>query len=340
MQILIIDPPYEGEPDLEREAAGPEFAVDVWRIARQGPVPEARFRAADALVNCRSSSSITAAEVALLDRCRIVSQSSVGFNHVDIEACAERGIPVCNVPDYGTMEVADHAVGLTLALVRGIVAYDRKLRDRRMGWNAREQGTVRRIFGTRFGVIGLGRIGLAAAFRAQAFGVEIAFYDPYLPAGIERALGFERTASLEALLSNVDVVSIHTPLTDETREMIDAAALAHVKPGLILINTARGPIVDLDAVQDALRTGQLGGVGLDVVPVEPLTYDHPLIEAWAADEPWLDGRMIVTPHAAFFSPDGVRDMRRIAITNVLDYVHHGRLRSCVNQGLLRANRPS
>ncbi|TVQ39385.1 MAG: C-terminal binding protein [Geminicoccaceae bacterium] len=338
MRILIIDPQFDDEPDVERAVTGPEADLVIWRTDRQGAVPDAELAACDALVICRSRTRLDAEHVALMGRCRIVSQSGVGFNHIDIDSCGAAGIPVCNSPDYGTMEVADHAVALALALSRGIVAYDRKLRDRRMGWHAREQGTVRRIYGRHFGIVGLGRIGLAAALRAQGFGLHIHFVDPYLPPGIERALGFTRHSTLAALLATVDVVSIHTPLTVETREMIDAAALAAAKPGLVLVNTARGPICDLDALYDGLRDGRLGGVGLDVLPVEPMTYEHPLVQAWAADEPWLDGRMIVTPHAAFYSPDGLLDMRRIALENVVDYLRHGTLRTCVNHAAMRRNR--
>lgn len=267
-------------------------------------------------------------------RCRIVSQAGVGFNHIDLVACAERGIPVCNTPDYGTSEVADHAVALALALTRGIVAYNGKLQRREMGWHAREQTTVRRLTGRTFGIAGLGRIGTAAALRAKAFNVDIAFYDPYLPAGAERAFNFRRVTSLAELFEVSDVVSVHTPLTEETTGFINADALAHAKPGCVLVNTSRGGTMDLDAVHDALRSGQLAGAGLDVLPVEPMTYEHPLIRAFEANEDWLDGRLIITPHAAFFSPEGLADMRRISTQTVVDYLNHGVTRSCVNEGLL------
>ena len=122
MRILIIDPQFEAEPDVERAVTGPEAEIVVWRTAERGPVPTSEFALCDALINCRSRHVVTREIVAAMERCRIVSQAGVGFNHIDLVACAERGIPVCNAPDYGTTEVADHALGLVLALTRGIVA--------------------------------------------------------------------------------------------------------------------------------------------------------------------------------------------------------------------------
>ncbi|MEM8855917.1 MAG: C-terminal binding protein [Pseudomonadota bacterium] len=336
MHILIVDPQFEGPADIERTAAGPEPTITVWQTQQSGPVPTEVFAACDALINCRSRHPVTAEVVAKMTRCRIVAQAGVGFNHIDLEACTARGIPVCNTPDYGTTEVADHALALALDLTRGISAYDAKLRARTMGWDARAQKTVRRLKGATFGIVGLGRIGTAAALRARGFEMDIAFYDPDLRAGTERAFGFTRHESLEALLGASDIVSLHTPLTEETDGFINHQALAAAKPGLVLINTSRGRVCNLDAVEAALRSGQLGGAGLDVIPVEPIDYDHSLLKAFEANEDWLDGRLVITPHAAFFSPDSVRDMRRIATETVMNYLRNGITRSCINEAGLAA----
>ncbi|MEM0906884.1 MAG: C-terminal binding protein [Pseudomonadota bacterium] len=334
MHILIIDPQFDGTPDIEKGIAGEDALITVWRTEVDGPPTTAPLSQCDALINCRSRNAVTAETVAMMPRCKIVGQAGVGFNHIDLAACAARGIPVCNTPDYGTTEVADHALALTLSLVRGVVAYDAKLRARAMGWHARKLNTPRRLRGTTFGIVGLGRIGTAAALRAKAFETKVAFYDPHLPPGTERAFGFRRENSLKGLLGSCDIVSVHTPLTPETERFIDDEALSAAKPGLLLINTARGGTMDLDAVYNALRDGRLGGAALDVLPVEPIDYTHPLLAAFEASEPWLDGRLVVTPHAAFFSPDGLADMRRIVTQTVMDYIHHGTLRSCVNEALL------
>lgn len=334
MQILIVDPQFEGEPDIERRAAGPEVDIVVWQTAERGPPSREALASCDALVNCRSRNTVTREHVAVMERCRIVGQAGVGFNHIDLVACAEAGIPVCNTPDYGTTEVADHALALALSLVRGVVAYDGKLRRREMGWHAREQTTVRRLRGAAFGILGLGRIGTATAMRARGFETEIAFCDPYLPVGIERAFGFRRCATAEELFATCDIVSVHTPLTEETAGIVGERTLRAARPGLLLVNTSRGGTLDLDAVQTALADGRLGGAALDVLPVEPIDYAHPLLQAFERNDPALDGRLVITPHAAFFSPDSVADMRRLVTETVMDYVRTGRLRACVNEALL------
>jgi phosphoglycerate dehydrogenase-like enzyme len=196
---------------------------------------------------------------------------------------------------------------------------------------------VRRLRGRVFGVVGLGRIGLAAPQRARAFQLDVAFYDPYLPAGTELSTGFRRMKTLAALLGESDIVSLHCPLTPETTRLIDDRALAALKPGAVLVNTARGGVVDLDAVERALRASTLCAAALDVLPVEPLDRSHPLLAAWTRHEPWLEGRLIVTPHAAFYTPESLADMRRLAMVTIAEFFRDGTLRACVNREHLRAH---
>jgi len=139
-----------------------------------------------------------------------------------------------------------------------------------------------------------------------------------------------RVHSLTELFSQCDIVSLHAPLSQETEKLINAEVLAASKPGLVLINTARGPIIDLDALYDALRADQVQAVGLDVLPVEPADPDHPLIKAWAAGEEWIDHRLLITPHSAFFTPESVYDMRFKGGEVALTYLQDGRLQNCVN----------
>ena len=165
---------------------------------------------------------------------------------------------------------------------------------------------MRRLRGRVFGVVGLGRIGIAAAIRAKAFGMSVVAFDPYVARGVEIAVGVDRVESLEALLRVCDVVSLHCPLTDETRNMINASALAKMKPEAILINTARGAIVDIDALFDALRRGDLAGAGIDVLPFEPPRADDILAIAYRdRADPLIGERLILTPHAAWSSPESV-----------------------------------
>jgi lactate dehydrogenase-like 2-hydroxyacid dehydrogenase len=329
-RILILDPQAD-DSDIEQQVAGPDAVIDVMRTAHE-PASDAALGAADAVVNCRSRHHVTAAIVEKLKRVKIVAQAGVGFNHIDIEACARRGIPVCNTPDYGTREVADHAIALMLSLVRGTAAYNERLLARDDAWStqALPLPPVRRLSNLTFGIVGLGRIGTAAALRAKAFGMSVLFHDPFVPPGQEQALGVDRATTLDDLLGRADVVSLHCPLTEKTERLIDAAAVAAMRPGAVLINTARGMIVDLDAVEAGLRSGRLGAAGLDVLPVEPLDRSHPLLAAWTRREPWLEGRLLVTPHAAFYTPESLVDMRRLSMLAVMEFLNHGRLRSCVN----------
>ena len=327
MKILVVDPLVEGEPDIEREVAGAGMELVLARTDKGAPLADAIYADCDALLNCRSLHRLPAAIIAKLTRCRVIVQAGVGFNHIDLDAAASRSLPVCNTPDYGTTEVADHAVGLMVALSRGIVGYDRRLRASDKAWEARLLPTVRRLRDLRLGIVGLGRIGAAAARRAAGFGLAIGFHDPYLPAGIELAFGIERFATLDALLRRSDILSLHCPLTSETTGIIAARELALLPAGAIVINTARGGVLDLDALHESLRSGHLGGAGIDVFPVEPIDRRHPLLAAWSAQETWLDDRLIVTPHAAFYSSASIRDMRRLSMLTVVEYLRHGRLRT-------------
>ncbi len=170
--------------------------------------------------------------------------------------------------------------------------------------------------------------------RAKGFGFTIRYYDPYVAPDAPQAAGYQRMDTLEELLASCDVISLHCPLNDETRNLIGPASLAHIKPGAILINTARGAVVDPEAVYDALQAGRLGGAGLDVLPQEPPDPDHRLVAAWRLQPSWLAGRLILTPHAAFYSPESWRDLRFKAAATARDYLTTGRLRNQVNAHLL------
>jgi D-3-phosphoglycerate dehydrogenase/C-terminal binding protein len=190
---------------------------------------------------------------------------------------------------------------------------------------------IRRLAGAAFGVVGMGPIGIAAARRASSFGMRVVFFDPFLAPGMELGLGFERVHELSELMAAADVISVHAPGTPKTKNMLNASAFRSSKSGQIIINTARGQIIDLDDLTAAIRDGQIGGAGLDVLPMEPPDTSHPLIDAWRNQEPWLKGRLVLTPHAGFYSPASSRDLRLKSVQQVLDYFRHGRLTTCVNR---------
>ena len=288
----------------------------------------------DAIVTARLP--IDAKAVAHLKRARVVVRHGVGFDIVDLKACGAAGIAVCNVPDYGTTEVADSAIAMMLAFARGTPALNAALRDDlKTGWAHVHNVTAKRLRGATFGVIGLGRIGKASALRAKAFGMEVAFYDPDLPNGSELSFGFRRAKTLAELLGIADVISIHAPLNEGTRAIINASAVAAMKPGAWVINTARGPICDTQALLDGLKSGKLAAVGLDVLPKEPGQAEDPLVAAWQANEPWIRGRMLLNPHAAWYSPDAFMDLRRKAAETAYNYLRDGELKNCVNAEYLK-----
>jgi C-terminal binding protein len=269
------------------------------------------------------------------ERCRLIVRCGVGFDAVDIRAAGEKGIPVCNVPDYGVDEVADHSIGLMLACNRGIIRAERKGRFSFDAWDRSVVGSVPRLAGMTMGIVGLGRIGGATALRAKAFKMRVIAYDPYLRPGTEKVLGVEMV-DYETLLRQSDVVSLHTPLTDETRHIVDARALAMMKPTALLINTARGAVVDIDALADALKAGKIAGAGIDVLPTEPPNEEMALIKLWQAK----DGQfvnLIITPHVAFFSNAGLIEMRLKAAQEIGRGLRGERLRNCVNEQFLKSH---
>jgi phosphoglycerate dehydrogenase-like enzyme len=336
IRVLYADASFRGEPDIERKTAGEGVELDIYRIGDGRTVTPESWSAADAVIITRRD--FREAELRLAPRCRIVVRMGVGYDTIDLEACGRRGVVAANVPDYGTTDVADHAIAMLLAFARGTVCYDAALRrDLAASWRYDVNPTARRLRGLTCGIIGLGAIGTAAALRAQAFGMRVAFYDPYILPGRDIALGVERAATLEALLGAADVVTIHAPLTDETRKMINPRVVAAMRPGTLLINAARGPIVDTAAVLEGLRSGQIGGVGLDVLPKEPIDLSDPLVAAWHADEPWTRGRILLSPHAAFYSAASFEDQRRKSIETALDYLRDGVVRNCVNAEFLKRN---
>jgi phosphoglycerate dehydrogenase-like enzyme len=180
----------------------------------------------------------------------------------------------------------------------------------------------------------MGRIGTAAALRAKAFDMDVVFYDPYQPNGYQFAIGVRRADSLAELMGQCDFVSIHTPLTAETRGLIGAEAFAAAKRGLILINTARGPVVDIDALHDAMKDGTVQAAGLDVLPEEPANPQRRLIAARQKNEEWIRHRLLLTPHSAFYTPESFRDNRGFAARTAARFLRDGRLENCVNKQFL------
>ncbi len=261
---------------------------------------------------------LTARGIARLKKCRAIIRNGVGFDSVDIAAARERGIAVCNVPDYGTEEVADHAIALAMALCRQLFPLDAEAK--RLGWLIQVEPRLRRLRELTFGIVGLGRIGTATALRAKALGFKVIFHDPYLPNGADKAVGITRVRTLDELLTQCDVLSLHCPLNDETRHLIAERELALLKPGAFVVNTARGGVIKKTAILAALYEGRIAGAGLDVIEDEPLRSEE---EAAAPN-------LIATCHAAFCSVESKIEMRSTSARIALAAVTGQRLDNVVN----------
>jgi len=242
----------------------------------------------------------------------IVSRIGAGYDTIDIEACRRRGVWLANSPDYGVGEVATHALALTLASIRNIVAYHRDIGAGR--WHFLSSGPLRRPSELTMGIVGLGRIGKRMAHVSRNVFKRVIAYDPYLIDG-DFPPYVERAHALHDLAGQSDIVSVHTPLTDETRGFIDAAFFRAAKPGTTLVNTSRGAVVDLDALLAALDAETVAAAALDVLPTEPIPRDSPLVS---------HPRVILTPHAAFYSMEAERELRRKAAHNIVSWLRCGR----------------
>ena len=241
------------------------------------------------------------------ERCQIIVRYGIGYDNVDIRAAEKLGIQVCNVPDYCMDEVADHTCALILASLRKLLPFHESIR--RGEWSVEGIARPMKSFAnTTIGVVGFGRIGRNVCRRLAPFGFRIMVYDPYLKPGMESAFGAVRMESLEDLLRESDVVSLHLPLMPETRHLIDEQALRLMKPHAVLVNTSRGGLVDTAALARALRGKALGFAALDVFEEEPLPPDHPLRSC---------DNVLFTPHAAFYSDESLLRLQRQAAEEIV-----------------------
>jgi len=258
--------------------------------------------------------------LASLPQLGIVSRIGAGYDNIDTTACERHGVWVANSPDYGIGEVATHALAMALALVRNVVAYHRDIQNGR--WHYLSSGNLVRASGLTLGIVGLGRIGKRMAHVSRNVFGRIQAYDPYLIDG-DFPPYVERAPDLGTLFAASDVVSVHAPLTAETRGLVDAAVLSRMRPGSYFVNTARGAIVQIRDLLAALDSGILAGAGLDVLPTEPIAAGDPLLN---------HPKVILTPHAAFFSVQSEVDLRRKAARNIVKWLATGRPDYVVVQG--------
>ena len=254
-----------------------------------------------------------------LPEVRIVSRMGAGFDTVNVEDARRHGVWVSNSPDYGIGEVATHALGMALALVRHLPWLDREVHAG--NWHYAATGGLVRASELTLGILGLGRIGKRMSYISRNVFGPILACDPYLIDGDFPA--YVKRVSKEELFRRSDVVSLHVPLTGETRGLVDARLLSLMRKGSYLVNTSRGAVVVVEDVLAALDSGRLDGAGLDVLPKEPPVADDPVLR---------HPRLLVTPHAAFYSVEGERELRTKAAQNLVDWAKTGRPRYVVVEG--------
>lgn len=252
-------------------------------------------------------------------QCRFIMTLSVGYDVVDVAAATARGIPVSNCPLYCSEEVAEHAITLTVAAARKVHELIPHVRDG--GWDYKQARPIRSFSSTQLGIIGLGRIGRHTARKAQALGMTVAAYDPYVDDDIFALLGVKRFHDLEPLLGTVDCLSIHCPLTDETWHLLDDAAFHQMKSTAVVVNTARGPLIDQEALERALERGTIAAAGIDVLEVEPPRGDEAILTHPAA---------IVTPHIAWYSEESHQRNIEHAMEELVRVLRGGRPHYVVN----------
>jgi D-3-phosphoglycerate dehydrogenase len=302
MKVVLTDQVFP-TIDTERKILG-EIGAEL--VVLDDPSPESirtNARDADALLN--TYSPIDRETIEQFEKVKIIARYGIGVDNVDLEAARERGVVVTNVPDYCVDEVADHTLTLLLAVARKVVIGHAHVMGG--GWGIDPVRPIHRLRGQTLGLIGFGNIARAVASRARALGLEVLAFDPYVKDDVLEAQGAVRAGSMDEVLSAADIVSVHVPLLAETRGMIGAEAIQKMRPGAIVLNTSRGPIVDVDAVVAALREGHLGGAGLDVFPSEPPD---------AATFRGI-GNLVVTPHSAFYSDEAITESQTKAASNIV-----------------------
>ncbi len=257
-----------------------------------------------------------------LTKCQVISRYGIGVDMIDLEAATDHGIPVCNVPDYCIDEVSTHTLAFVLALNRHLFGHVQHVAGGQ--WGGAPGGAPLRLAEQQLGLVGLGRIGRAVAQKANGLGLQVLAFDPYLPASEAAALGVE-LVSLDDLLRRADYVSVHCPLTAETRHLIGTAQLAQMKPSAYLINMARGPVVDQAALHAALLAGVIAGAAVDVLEQEPPAADEPLLKL---------PNVLVTPHTSSWSAESLVQLRQGVVGNVIQVLKGGAPRAVVNPKVL------
>ena len=306
-KVVISDFDY-GDNDIERGILEPIGASVIGLQAKSEDDLLIEAADCDAIIN--QYARVGAKTIAAMERCKVIARYGVGVDIVDVDAATAKGLLVTNVRDYCTEEVADHAIALWMALARKLVQYDRSTHEGIWSW--RSAAPVQRLRGQTMGIVSFGKIGQAIAKRAVAFGIKLVVFDPFLSTEQIMALGAEKVDK-DDLLRRSDVIMMQVPMTNKTRHFLGPREFGLVKPGVIVINTGRGPTIDNQALHDALLSGRVSAAGLDDPEEEPAKR-----ASWnPSDNPiFSHPNVIITPHVAYYSQESIRLAREIAAMEV------------------------
>ena len=319
-KVVIAELGYASyEPERQEiEAAGGELVMV--GCSTEGDLLAACHDADGIIVRHRAP--VTAQVISALDQCKVIARYGVGVDNIDLAAATRKGICVCNVPDYCQEEVSDQAWALLMACARKTAFHDRRIR--RGEWDISSKDPIHRIAGKTLGLIGLGAIARRLARKAAGWELRIMAYDPYVSPKQGKEVGAE-IVDLDTVLKESDFISLHAPSTPETRHIINAVALKKMKNTAILVNTSRGPLVDEEALYEALRKGEINSAGLDVFDPEPLASDNPLRTL---------NNLVISDHAGWYSEESQLELQTKAAQEVVLVLTGHPPRSLVNQDVL------
>ncbi len=316
---------FSGSLKLEKKLLGSKFNLILGNCANEKYLKPNHLKTCNIILAWHDI-KYTKKLIDKLPNCKAIVREGVGYDSVDIQYAAKKKIYVFNVPDYGVGEVADHTIGLFLSLLRKINFVNSELKKNLNKWHWSMFKGNKRTNKITFGILGLGRIGTAVALRAKSLGCKVIFFDKYLKTGTNKSLGFYKVKSLKELLLKSDVLSLHVPITNETQKILNSKNLKNLKKNSILINTARGELIDENYLTQLIQQKYFYGVGLDVLASEPPKNNLKIIKLWRS------GRynIILSPHGAFYSEESYKEMRKKAVITAKNFILKKDLTNCVN----------
>lgn len=323
-------------PDLEERILNSIGKIICFNATNECELPD-EITNLDAVI-VYNKITLTQITINKLLNCKVIVKAGVGYDNIDICAAGNIGIPVINVPDYGTSDVADHTFALFLSYVKKIGFYNNSLQKNFVEcWKPGNGRKVHRLSELTFGIIGMGRIGTAVAMRAKAFGMNVVYYDPYLPDGYDKTYQVKEFKVLEELVVNSNVISIHVPLNRNTEGMINYSLLQNAKYKPILINTARGKLINTEDIYLSLKENIIEAYLADVFESEPPSDNTELLLQFSQEGGIFQDRMIFTPHSASHTIETRKEMREKAAISVKTFIQEYKMKNCVNYHILQGN---